>query len=94
MRTARLESAKITIVQMGATWLVRKVLDVGFQRTTGHAPPTARDLGVPFRQTIAWAAVTAGGVAAATIIADRVVLRPKPRPSPPMTPMVNLRVSR
>jgi hypothetical protein len=79
MRTARLESAKIAVVEMGATWLVRRVLDVGFQRTTGHAPPTARDRDVPFRRTIAWAAVTAAAVAVANIIADRVVLRPRRR---------------
>jgi hypothetical protein len=74
-----LASTRIAVVEMAVTWLVRRMLDLAFQRATGHEPPTARDRGVPFRRIMAWAAVTAAAVAAADVIADRVVLRSRPR---------------
>jgi hypothetical protein len=72
-------SVKVAIMEMAATWVVRKGLDSGFRRATGHSAPTARDPDVPYRRIIAWAAVTAAAVAAANIVADRVVLRPRLR---------------
>ena len=71
------QSMKIAVVEMAATFLVRRALDSGFRHATGHAPPTARDRAAPFRRVAAWAAVTAGSVAAANVVADRLVLRPK-----------------
>jgi hypothetical protein len=75
----RVQAAKIAIIEMAATWVVRTALNSGFRRATGNSPPTARDPDVPFRRIIAWAAMTAAAVTAADIVADRVVLRPRPR---------------
>jgi hypothetical protein len=75
----RVQAAKVAIMEMATTWAVRTALDSGFRRATGHSPPTARDPDVPYRRIIAWAAMTAAAVTAADIVADRVVLRPRPR---------------
>ena len=71
------QSMKIAVMEMAAHFVVRRVLDSGFRHATGHAPPTARDRSVPLRRAAAWAAVTAGSVAAANVLVDRLVLRPK-----------------
>ena len=73
------QAAKIAIMEMAATWVVRTALNSGFRRATGNSPPTARDPDVPYRRIIAWAAMTAAAVTAADIAADRLVLRPRPR---------------
>ena len=75
----RVQAAKIAIMEMAATWVVRTALDSGFRRATGNSPPTARDPDVPYRRIIAWAAMTAAAVTAADIAADRLILRPRPR---------------
>jgi ABC-type uncharacterized transport system permease subunit len=71
LRTA----VKIAVVQSAASWLVRRVMESGYQRATGHSPPTARDQGVPLRQILVWAGVSAAAVAVANVVADRIVLR-------------------
>ena len=46
---------------------------------TGRSPPTARDRDTPFRQVLVWApTITAVAVAAASVVVDQWVLRPKP----------------
>ena len=75
----RVHAAKIAIMEMAATWVVRTALDSGFRRATGNSPPTARDPDVPYRRIIAWAAMRAAVATAADIVADRVILRPRPR---------------
>ena len=75
----RVQAAKIAIMEMAATWVVRTALDSGFRRATGNSPPTARDPDAPYRRIIAWAALTAAAVTAADVAADRLVLRPRPR---------------
>lgn len=74
--TSRLPMAvKIAIVESAASWLVRRAMESGYQRATGHAPPTARDQGVPLRRILVWASASAAAVAVANVVADRLVLR-------------------
>ena len=37
----RVQAAKIAIMEMAATWVVRTALNSGFRRATGNSPPTA-----------------------------------------------------
>ena len=75
----RVQAARIAIMEMAVTWVVRTALDSGFRCATGNSPPTARDPDVPYRRIIAWAAMRAAVATAADIVADRVILRPRPR---------------
>lgn len=56
---------------MGATWGVRRVLDSGYRKKTGKAPPHARNTETSMVQVIAWAAVTAATLAVVQVIIDR-----------------------
>jgi Protein of unknown function (DUF4235) len=76
-KTGLRQNAKVTVVQMGATWLVRTTFEVGYRRATGRPLPTARDRDTPFRQVLVWATVTAAAIAASNVIVDQRVLRPK-----------------
>ena len=62
-----------------AAWAVRRVLDSGFRRATGHPAPSAGDVTVVPGRILLWACVTAVAVAAVNVAVDRVLLRPKAR---------------
>jgi hypothetical protein len=68
---------KVAVLEMVVTWAVRRTLNVSYRRAIGRPVPTARDPDVPFRRIVLWAAVAAAAVAAAHVVVDRVVLRPK-----------------
>ena len=68
---------KVTVSEMAVTWAVRKALDAGYRRATGRPIPTARETDIAFRRIVLWAAIAAAAVAAADVVVDRVVLRPK-----------------
>jgi hypothetical protein len=74
-------AVKIAVVESAASWVVRRVLESGYRRATGHRPPTARDQGVPLRRILIWASLSAAAVAVANVVADRVVLRHEPTTS-------------
>lgn len=57
--------------------VVRRLLDGGYRRVTGTAPPRAYDRNAPMRQVLLWAAATAAAVAVASVIVDRLTA---PRP--------------
>lgn len=59
------------LVVMGATWGVRKALDNGYRRLTGHSAPNAHDTWVPLGSAIAWAAITAASAAAVEVAVFR-----------------------
>ena len=71
------QAVKVSVSEMGSTWVVRRSLEFAYRRVTGRELPTARDRNVPFRQVIVWASVTAAAIAAANVMADRLALRPK-----------------
>jgi hypothetical protein len=47
------------IAAIGATMLVRKLLNSGYKRATGHDAPAPRDPQVTFARALMWTAVTA-----------------------------------
>ena len=71
------QSVKVAVLEMSATWVVRRALEFGYHAVTGGELPTARDRHVPFRQVLIWATVTAAAIAAADVIVDHSALRPK-----------------
>jgi len=71
-------AVKVAVLEMGATWVVRRALEFGYRRATGRELPTARDVNVPFRKVLVWASVTAAAIAATNVVVDRVALRPRP----------------
>jgi hypothetical protein len=70
------QTAKVHVLQTAATWAVRTALNSSYRLATGQAPPTARERDVPLRRLLAWTAVSAGAIAVANVVVDRVVLRP------------------
>ena len=60
------------IAAIGATWLVRKVLDSGYKAATGKQPPHASDPGQSMTKIILWAATTAAAIAIVNVVIDRV----------------------
>lgn len=51
------------LVALGATFVVRKVLDRTYQGVTGHKAPDSRDPGVSLTRALVWTAVTAATAA-------------------------------
>jgi hypothetical protein len=47
------------IAAIGATMIVRKMLNSGYKRATGHEAPVPRDPQVTFARALMWTAVTA-----------------------------------
>ena len=76
-------AVKIAVVESAASWVVRRLMESGYLAATGHAPPTARDQGVPLRRVLLWASASAAAVAIANVVADRVVLRHESPPDDP-----------
>jgi ribose/xylose/arabinose/galactoside ABC-type transport system permease subunit len=73
-------SVKIAVVESAASWLVRRAMEAGYRAATGQDPPTARNQAAPLQRILVWASVSAAGVAAANVLADRLVLRHEPTP--------------
>ncbi len=64
------------IIAIGATMIVRKVLNAGYERVTGTPPPGPRDPGVAFGRALMWAVVTAATAAAVEVAVYRATNRP------------------
>ena len=79
--TAHAPSATVWLAEAAASWVVHRALESGYRRATGRPLPTARDRDVPFRRIMVWATDTAAAVTVASVVVDRVVLRPSLRPS-------------
>ena len=70
-------AVKVEVVELAATWAMRKSLDFVYNRATGLAAPNAMDRDVPYRRILIWAAVTAAAVAVTNVVVDRAILRPR-----------------
>lgn len=71
------QTAQLWVLEAAATWAVRRALESGYHQVTGRPLPTARDRATPFRQVLVWVTVKAAAIAAADVIVDQVVLRPR-----------------
>lgn len=60
------------LIALGATWLVREALEMGYRKVTGKNPPHASDPGARLSRIILWAATTAAAVAVVNVVIDRV----------------------
>jgi hypothetical protein len=56
---------------IGATWVIRKVLDSGYRAATGKEPPHASDPEQSLTRIILWAAATATAIAVVNVVIDR-----------------------
>lgn len=56
---------------MGATWGVRKALDNGYRRISGHSAPNAHDTQNSLASALAWAAITAASAAVVEVAVYR-----------------------
>ncbi len=59
------------VLAIGATWAVRKALEMAYTARTGHRPPRASDPDESMRRIIIWAATTAVAVAVVNVVVDR-----------------------
>lgn len=59
------------LAAIGATLLVRKMLNAGYERATGHPAPAPRDPQVSFARALAWTAVTAATAAVVEVAVYR-----------------------
>lgn len=63
------------LVAIGATMLVRKMLNQGYKRATGHAAPDSRDPSTGIATAIVWTAVSAAAAAVAEVAVYRATAR-------------------
>jgi hypothetical protein len=63
------------IAAIAVTMVVRKAISAGYQKTTGHPFPEARDPRVPFVRAVLWTAVITTTVAVAEVAVYRAVNR-------------------
>lgn len=63
------------LVAIGATMIVRKVLNQGYRRATGHAAPDSRDPSTRLASALLWTAVTAAAAATAEVAVYRATAR-------------------
>ncbi len=63
------------IVAIGATMIVRKLLNQGYRRATGHAAPDSRDPSTRLASALIWTAVTAATAATAEVAVYRATAR-------------------
>jgi hypothetical protein len=63
------------LVAIGATMIVRKMLNQGYKRTTGHAAPDSRDPNTRLASALVWTAVTAAAAAVAEVAVYRATAR-------------------
>ena len=59
------------IVAIGATMIVRKVMNSGYRRVTGTPAPDAHDAGVTLTRALVWAVATAATAAAVEVAVYR-----------------------
>ena len=60
------------IVAVGATMIVRKIINSSFRGFTGREAPRASDTAVPLAKALLWAAATAAIAAGVEVMAYRV----------------------
>ena len=63
------------LVAIGATMVVRKMLNQGYRRVTGHAAPDSRDPTTGLATAIVWTAVSAAAAAVAEVAVYRATAR-------------------
>ena len=63
------------LVAIGATMLVRKMLNQGYRRTTGHTAPDSRDPNTRLATALVWTAVSAAAAAVAEVAVYRATAR-------------------
>jgi len=63
------------LVAIGATMVVRKMLNKGYQRATGHAAPDSRDPSTRLASALLWTAITAAAAATAEVAVYRATAR-------------------
>lgn len=66
------------VVAMGATMVLRKVLNAGYRRVTGSPPPSASDTNVTFRRAMFWAITTAATAAIVEVAIYRLMDKDEP----------------
>lgn len=59
------------IVAIGATMVVRKMLNSGYRRVTGSPAPDIQEPGVTFTRALVWAVATAAAAAAVEVAVYR-----------------------
>ena len=59
------------IVAIGATMIVRKVMNSGYRRVTGSPAPDVHEPGVTFTRALVWAVATAATAAAVEVAVYR-----------------------
>lgn len=60
------------VLALGATFVVRRMLNSGFRSLTGHTPPDAQERSTPLLQALAWTAVAAATAAVVEVAVYRV----------------------
>ena len=60
------------VLALGATFVVRKMMNNGFRTVTGHTPPDAQERTTPLVQALAWTAVAAATAAVVEVAVYRV----------------------
>ena len=63
------------IAAMGVSMAARPVLNATYRRITGHTPPRADDLRVPFRKALVWTIVSATTGAVLELVVQRTARR-------------------
>jgi hypothetical protein len=61
----------LPIAAIGATLLVRKIMDKGYEKVTGHEPPKASDPDQRTGKILLYAVATAAAVAVVNVAFDR-----------------------
>jgi hypothetical protein len=59
------------LIVIGATWAVRKALDSGYRKVSGHAAPNSQDTQVNLGSALAWAAITSASAAVVEVAVFR-----------------------
>lgn len=63
------------VIAIGATMIVRKMLNQGYKRATGHVAPDSRDPNTRLASALIWTAVTAAAAAVAEVAVYRATTR-------------------
>lgn len=67
------------IAAIGATLLVRKLLNTGYERMTGKEPPQPRDPDTTFARALLWTAITAATAAVVEVAVYRIASQMGPQ---------------
>lgn len=60
------------VLALGATFVVRKMMNNGYRSLTGHTPPDAQERSTPLLQALVWTAVAAATAAVVEVAVYRV----------------------